>query len=164
MKDKGGKCKTSGKGLRRNTGEKLKVKSDKLNSTSGTAGNLKDTLEKAQACTRFADEKKAKDLVVLELVGITDIADYFVLATGTSERHVRTIAEAVEIGMKEIDVKPFSLEGYDEGRWIIIDYQNVIVHIFIESLRELYDLESLWIEAKRYIFQKGNTFLGVDNG
>ncbi|MGD9579568.1 MAG: ribosome silencing factor [Syntrophorhabdus sp.] len=164
MKDKCGKGKTSWKGLRRNTGEKLKVKSDKLNSTSGSTGNLMDIFEKAQACARFADEKKAKDMVVLELVGLTDIADYFVLATGTSERHVRTIADAVEVGMKEIGVKPFSLEGYDEGRWIIIDYQNVIVHIFIESLRELYDLESLWIEAKRYILQKGNTFLGVDNG
>lgn len=123
-----------------------------------------DTLEKAQACARFADEKKAKDIVVLELIGLTDIADYFVLATGTSERHVRTIAEAVEVGMKEAGVKPFSLEGHDEGRWVIIDYQNVIAHIFIESLRELYDLESLWIEAKRYTLKKGNKFLGVENG
>jgi len=123
-----------------------------------------DTFEKAQACARFADEKKAKDIVVLELIGLTDIADYFVLATGTSERHVRTIAEAVEVGLKEAGVKPFSLEGHDEGRWVIIDYQNVIAHIFIESLRELYDLESLWIEAKRYTLKKENKFLGVDNG
>lgn len=123
-----------------------------------------DTFEKAQACARFADEKKAKDIVVLELIGLTDIADYFVLATGTSERHVRTIAEAVEVGLKEAGVKPFSLEGHDEGRWVIIDYQNVIAHIFIESLRELYDLESLWIEAKKYTLKKENKFLGVDNG
>jgi ribosome-associated protein len=123
-----------------------------------------DTIDKAQACARFADEKKAKDIVVLELIGLTDIADYFVLATGTSERHVRTISEAVEVGMKEAGVKPFSLEGHDEGRWVIIDYQNVIAHIFIESLRELYDLESLWIEAKRYTLKKGNKFLGVENG
>ncbi len=66
--------------------------------------------------------------------------------------------------MKGMEIKPFSLEGYDEGRWIIIDYQNVIVHIFLEPLRELYDLESLWIEAKRYTFKKGNKFLGVENG
>jgi ribosome-associated protein len=125
---------------------------------------LMDTFEKAQACARFADEKKAKDIVVLELIGLTDIADYFVLATGTSERHVRTIAEAVEVGLKEAGVKPFSLEGHDEGRWVIIDYQNVIAHIFIESLRELYDLESLWIEAKKYTLKKENKFLGVDNG
>jgi ribosome-associated protein len=123
-----------------------------------------ETLKKAQACAQFSDEKKAKDIVVLELMGLTDIADYFVLASGTSERHVKTIAEAVETGMKGIDVKPFSLEGYDEGRWVIIDYQNVIVHVFIESLRELYDLESLWIEAKKYKFDKGNKLLGVENG
>jgi ribosome-associated protein len=123
-----------------------------------------ETLEKAQACAQFSDEKKAKDIVVLELMGLTDIADYFVLASGTSERHVKTIAESVETGMKGIDVKPFSLEGYDEGRWVIIDYQNVIVHVFIESLRELYDLESLWIEAKKYKFDKGNKLLGVENG
>lgn len=130
----------------------------------GVSEKLMDTFEKAQACARFADEKKASDLVVLELMGLTDIADYFVLASGTSERHVRTIAEAVESGMKGIGVKPFSLEGHDEGRWVIIDYQNVIVHVFIESLRELYDLESLWIEAKRYMFKKGNKLLGVENG
>jgi ribosome-associated protein len=121
-------------------------------------------LEKAQACAQFSDEKKAKDIVVLELIGLTDIADYFVLATGTSERHVKTIAESVETGMKEVGVKPFLLEGYDEGRWVIIDYQNVIVHVFTESLRELYDLESLWIEAKRYKLDKGNKLLGVENG
>lgn len=123
-----------------------------------------DIFEKAQACARFADEKKANNLVVLELIGLTDIADYFVLASGTSERHVRTMADAVESGMKGMEVKPFSLEGYDEGRWVIIDYQNVIVHIFIESLRDLYDLESLWIEAKRYTFKDGNKSLGVENG
>jgi len=123
---------------------------------------LMDTLEKARVCARFADEKKAHNITILELIGLTDIADYFVLATGTSERHVRTIAESVETGLKEAGVKPFSLEGYDEGRWVIIDYQNVIVHIFIESLRELYDLESLWIEAKRYAVEKGNTSLGVE--
>jgi len=123
-----------------------------------------DTFEIAQACARFIDEKKAKDIVVLELIGLTDIADYFVLASGTSERHVRTLADAVESGMKGMEVRHSSLEGYDDGRWIIIDFQNVIVHIFIESLRELYDLESLWIEAKRYTFKKGNKFLGVENG
>lgn len=141
-----------------------KVKKEKNRSSVGVTGKLMDTFEIAQACARFIDEKKAKDIVVLELIGLTDIADYFVLASGTSERHVRTLADAVESGMKGMEVRHSSLEGYDDGRWIIIDFQNVIVHIFIESLRELYDLESLWIEAKRYTFKKGNKFLGVENG
>lgn len=115
-----------------------------------------DAFDRAQACARLADGKKARDITVLELIGLTDIADYFVLATGTSERHVKTIAESVEKGMKDDGIRPFSLEGYDEGRWVIIDYQNVIVHIFTEPLRELYDLEGLWIEAKRYTVGQGN--------
>jgi ribosome-associated protein len=71
------------------------------------------------------------------------------LASGSSERHVRTIAEGVEVGMKEKGVTPLSVEGYDDGRWVIIDYGDVIVHVFLESLRDVYDLESLWLEAKK---------------
>jgi ribosome-associated protein len=122
-----------------------------------------DTKEKVRTCGTYADEKKAKDVLILELMGLTDIADYFLLASGTSERHVRTISEYVETNMKDIGVVPYSVEGYNDGRWVIIDYQNVIVHIFLETLRELYDLESLWIEAKRYRIDKENKISGVGN-
>ena len=108
-----------------------------------------ETKGKAQECGRLALEKKAGNIVVLELSGLTDIADFFVIASGSSERHVRTISDGVEHGMKEKGLPPLSAEGYDEGRWVIIDYGDVIVHVFLEELRELYDLESLWIEAKR---------------
>jgi ribosome-associated protein len=107
-----------------------------------------ETREKALTGARLAADKKAQDVLVLELRGLTDIADFFVVASGTSERHVKTVAEGVELGMKEKDIKVLSVEGYDEGRWVILDYGDVIVHVFLESLRELYDLESLWIEAK----------------
>ena len=123
-----------------------------------------ETKEQAMLTGRLADEKKALDVAVIELKGLTDIADYFVLASGTSDRHVRTIAEHVEKSMKEAGVRPYSTEGYQQGRWIIIDYRNVIVHIFLEQLRELYDLESLWIEAKRYRIERENTQLEVENG
>ena len=110
-----------------------------------------ETKDFADACGRSALEKKAKDVVVLDLSGLTDIADYFVIASGASERHVKTIAEAIEYDMKEKGIAPFSTEGYEEGRWIIVDYGDAVIHVFLESLRELYDLESLWIEAKRYV-------------
>lgn len=112
--------------------------------------------EKARISGRLADEKKARDVIILELTGLTDIADYFVLASGTSERHVRTVVENVEKGMKEREIKPVSIEGYDEGRWVIVDFGDVVVHVFLEQLRELYDLESLWIEARRYGVQAEN--------
>lgn len=99
---------------------------------------------------QLAGQKKAGNVTVLDLNGLTDIADFFVIADGTSERQVRTIAETVEQGMKDRGYRPVAVEGMDEGRWIIIDYGDVVAHIFLEPLRELYDLESLWIEAKKY--------------
>ena len=119
--------------------------------------------EKALRGGQLAEEKKAKDVIVIDLIGLTDIADFFVIASGTSERHVKTVSENIELGMKKSGVKPFSVEGYDEGRWVIIDYGDVIVHVFLENLRELYDLENLWIEAKRYRTDEENKILGVEN-
>ncbi len=91
--------------------------------------------------------------MLLDLSDLTDIADVFVIASGTSERHVKTISDSIEQGMKEKGAKPLSVEGYEEGRWVIMDYGDVIVHVFLESLRELYDLESLWIEARRQVVE-----------
>ena len=122
-----------------------------------------EAFEKVKTCGVLAEEKKAKDVVIMELDDLTDIADYFLVASGTSERHVRTIADSVETGMKERGVKPYSVEGHRDGRWVIIDYQNVIVHIFLEQLRELYDLESLWIEAKKYRIENEKKHLEVEN-
>ncbi len=123
-----------------------------------------DTREKAMLAGRLADEKKGIEISVIELEGLTDIADFFVIVSGTSERHVKTILENVEKGMKDSGVRPYSVEGREQGRWVIIDYENVIIHIFLEQLRELYDLESLWIEAKRYRIERENTQLEVENG
>jgi ribosome-associated protein len=122
-----------------------------------------EAFEIVKICGVLAEEKKAQDVVIMELDDLTDIADYFLVASGTSERHVRTIADSVETGMKERGVKPYAVEGNRDGRWVIIDYQNVIVHIFLEQLRELYDLESLWIEAKKYRIENEKKHLEVEN-
>jgi len=124
-----------------------------------------ETLEKIKICARYAEEKKAKDILALELKGLTDITDFFLLVNGTSERHVKTISGHIETSMKGEGILPYSVEGYNEGRWVIIDYRDMIVHIFIEPLRDLYDLESLWIEAKRHRMEKEKTTnIEVDNG
>jgi ribosome-associated protein len=119
--------------------------------------------EKALIIGKLAEEKKAREVLILDLARLTDIADFFVVASGTSDRQVRTIAESVELGMKERGVRPLSREGYDEGRWIIVDYGDVVLHAFLEPLRELYDLESLWIEAARYRVDEEKKFLEVED-
>lgn len=120
--------------------------------------------EKVALCGKYADEKKGKDPIALDVRGFTDIADFFVVASGSSERHVRTVAEHIETSMKGHGVRPYSVEGYGEGRWIIIDYHDVVVHVFLEQLRELYDLESLWIEARRSRIKQEKKNSGVENG
>jgi ribosome-associated protein len=115
-------------------------------------------------CGTYSEEKKGKDVLALDVREFTDVADYFVLASGTSERHVRTIADGIQTGLKGDGIRPYSVEGYNDGRWVILDYQNVVVHVFLETLRGLYDLESLWIEAKRIRIEKEIKMSGVENG
>ena len=123
-----------------------------------------EAIDTAYLCGGLAEEKKAKDVQILELVGLTDIADYFLVMSGTTDRHVRTISEHIEKEMKERGVRPFSVEGTREGRWVILDYRNVVVHIFVDPLRELYDIESLWLEAKRLRMKREITGSEVGHG
>ncbi|MCX5755876.1 MAG: ribosome silencing factor [Gemmatimonadetes bacterium] len=90
---------------------------------------------------------KAGDVVLIDLRGVTDMTDYFVIATGTSDTHVRSVAENM---MKELDatgMTSVAVEGLGAGRWVVIDYLDFVVHVFHPSLREYYQLERLWGDA-----------------
>ena len=94
-----------------------------------------------------ARERKARELVALDVREIASFADTFVLATGTSERHVRAIAEAIEAALAARGERPLGVEGASEGRWVLMDLGDVIVHIFQAEVRAHYDLERLWSDA-----------------
>lgn len=105
--------------------------------------------EKAlRAQTALAD-KRAVDPVVLDMREITLITDYFIICHGTSNVHIRALGDAVAEALKEDGVRPHGVEGRDEGRWVLLDYGDVIVHIFGEEEREFYSLERLWSDAPR---------------
>jgi len=93
--------------------------------------------------------KKAELPVVIDLRNLTAISDFFVIVTAGSDTHARTLADAVRKALKEKGILPFSLEGYDTAGWILMDYGDVMVHIFQPPVRELYSLESLWMDAPR---------------
>lgn len=103
-------------------------------------------IERALQCARFALDKKALDVKVLEIGRISSIADYLVLATGRSDKQAQAIADSVKKGLKKYG-KVLDMEGLREGNWIVIDYGDVIVHIFREELRSYYDLDGLWSAA-----------------
>ena len=93
--------------------------------------------------------KKALDLVVLDLRELTSFSDIFIICSGRSNRQVSAIAEYVQVNLKKHDIKPLSVEGKKEGHWVLLDYGHVIIHVFYEPVRAFYDLEGLWIDAKR---------------
>jgi ribosome-associated protein len=108
-----------------------------------------DSREKAVLLCRFALEKKAYDLVLMEVRALTSIADYFIVCSGRSDRQVQSIAQGIEENMRGMGVRPQSVEGVARGQWVLMDFSDVIVHVFYQPVREFYDLEGLWIDAPR---------------
>lgn len=93
--------------------------------------------------------KKADAVVALDVRGLTSIADTFIICSGSSSRQVTAIADHVERFLKDNGIRPLSVEGRKEGHWVLMDYGDVIVHVFYEETRSFYDLEGLWVDAKR---------------
>lgn len=101
----------------------------------------------ARTAGKLALSKKGFDVKILKLKNITSICDYFVIASGDVDVHVKAIAEAVDEGLLEKGINPWHREGVRGGKWILLDYVDVVVHIFQKSVREFYALEKLWGDA-----------------
>jgi ribosome-associated protein len=102
----------------------------------------------ALTAAQYALEKKGLDLRLLEIRGLSSLADYLMIVTGRSDRQVQAIAEAIRMGFKkDHNTLPLAVEGMDEGRWVLLDYGEVMIHVFQDSVRQFYDLEGLWSEA-----------------
>ncbi|MEN8160363.1 MAG: ribosome silencing factor [Myxococcota bacterium] len=108
-----------------------------------------ETRERARRLAEAARDRKAENVVALAVGPLTSFADAFVLATAASDRQGRAIADAVREAAKEIGMPLLGTEGYEDGRWILIDCGDVIVHIFVREAREHYDLDRLWGDAER---------------
>ncbi len=115
-----------------------------------------ERLAKAEAVVDAALDRKAQDVVALDVRGQSSFADTFVLATGTSDRHTRSIADAILDAMAARGETRLGVEGHDEGRWVLIDFGDVIVHVFQEEVRKHYDLERLWSDAPVLPFARGD--------
>ena len=107
-----------------------------------------DGKDKALLCVQQALDNKAQDLVLLDVREISSFADYFLICSGRSSRQVQGIADRLEEALRELGIRPLGVEGRREGHWVLMDYGDVIVHIFYGPVRDVYDLESLWSEAR----------------
>ncbi len=109
----------------------------------------------ARTCGRFLYRKLAEDVRVVDVRKALPVADYFVLATGTSERHVRSLAYDLMDEMEKRGYELLGHEGIDEGRWALLDYGDVVIHLFTRELRTFYDVEGLWADCEFFVIEEG---------
>ena len=112
-----------------------------------------ESRDKAILAGEAASEKKAEGIVILEVGNLISITDYFVICSGNNERQVSTIVDEVFDKLKDAGHKPYRREGEKEARWVLLDYLDVVVHVFHSEEREFYELERLWKDAPQVLFQ-----------
>jgi len=116
-----------------------------------------DAVKAARRAAEAIDAKSGENLVLLDLSDLLVVTDVFVLATGTSRRNVLTLADEAVEALRELDRRPIRKEGTDHGQWVLLDYGDVIIHVFDRETREYYDLERLWAGAPRIEFEPTST-------
>jgi ribosome-associated protein len=122
---------------------------EKTLSTTNPSSREDSSTQKALNCARAAIDKKAENVKILDLTEISGFTDYFVICSGMSDRQVKAIADSVEHVMEKSGLELISSEGYSDGRWVLMDFGDIVVHVFLDALREYYDLENLWTDAPR---------------
>ncbi|MGH7474825.1 MAG: ribosome silencing factor [Longimicrobiales bacterium] len=123
---------------------------DTLAALRGAPADLPAEIARA---AQLAQDRKARDLLIMDLRGVSNATDYFVIASGTSDLHVRSIAENVIEQLREQGVRPDHVEGLRAGRWVLIDYVDFVVHVFHPAARDFYQLEHLWGDAPAYTIE-----------
>ena len=113
-----------------------------------TGGVTLESNELARKVVDIASDRKAEDIVMLDISKVSIIADYFVICSGTSDRQVRAIAREIDEQLGKAGVNPISVEGMNDARWVLMDYGSVLVHIFDPATRAFYQLEQLWAGAQ----------------
>lgn len=113
------------------------------------------TLALAQRAAQIAIDNKAHDVVLLDLRGVTDMTDFFIIASGTSDTHVRSVGEHVLEEMKKEGTPAHHVEGLERGRWVLLDFVDFVVHVFHPTLRNFYQLERLWADAEQVPLESG---------
>ena len=113
--------------------------------------NFNDSKALAIEIAKILDKKKAHDVRVLKVESLTVLTDYFVIASGTSTTQVASLADEVEYELSQKGLEPYSTEGYDSKNWVLLDYSNVIVHVFVPNTRTYYDLEHLWADGETIV-------------
>ena len=125
--------------------------------TRQTQAASQRSIDVAHAAAQALNDKKGEDILILDVSGLLVVTDVFLLASGTSTRHVRSLMDDAEIALREVDRRPIRREGAEYGEWVLLDYGDVVIHVFEKETRAYYDLERLWADAPRIPFTSGTS-------
>lgn len=120
-------------------------------------GATPDAIEAARAAATALDAKSGEDVILFDMSKLLVVTDVFVLATGSSRRNVLTLVDETVAALREIDRHPIRKEGTDHGQWVLVDYGDIVIHVFDRVTREYYDLERLWADAPRIEFEPSSS-------
>lgn len=141
-------------GSRFRSSARVMVEKKTASSGNSVAEDSNPALQRALVAARVAEDNRGRDIAVLDLRELTTIFDYFVVATGTSRRQLHAMSEEIDHALEDdLGDHRLGIEGYQESRWILLDYGDVVIHLFDEETRSYYGLEDLWGEAKRVPFE-----------
>jgi len=134
----------------RNTATKKETHDSSISAKKGRpVRELLSAYDKSTAIINACADAKGKDITVLDVAEVFNLSDHFIIVSGRSDRQVQGISNKILETLEKLGTKPLSVEGHDEAHWILLDYDDVIVHVFYEPVREHYDLENLWMKARR---------------
>ena len=102
-----------------------------------------------ELAARTLVDNKGQEVLILDVRGLSSLWDFFIICSGGSKRHVQALAQHLQEALGQAGVKPLGVEGLEEGTWVLLDYVDVVIHLFMKPLRDFYDLEGLWVEATR---------------
>jgi ribosome-associated protein len=143
--------------------ERGSVEEDTVGPEESVVGRPDGGLRRALVAARVAEENRGRDIVILDMRELTPMFDYFVLASGASRRQLHAISEEIDHALEDgLGDRRLGIEGYDESRWILLDYGDVVIHLFEPQTRSYYALEQLWGRAKRVPFEPSHSRAGDD--
>ena len=135
-----------------------------VDNQSSPEKKLSGALERAMVAARTAEDNRGRDIVILDMRKITPVFDYFVIANGTSRRQLHAMSEEIDHALEEgLGDRRMGIEGYEESRWILLDYGDVVIHLFEPETRAYYALEDLWGHAERVPFEPRRTDASDDS-
>lgn len=120
-----------------------------------------DSAKRVLQCINAALQRKAKDLVVMKMMALSSFADYFIICSGTSDRQVKAIASWLDESLKKDGMTLLGKEGLQHGQWVLMDYGDIVIHIFYEPVRAFYDIERLWAEAPKMMIDDDTIEISV---